>query len=254
MRSKQLGYTEEASRGAAPSQAARLLIVDDHALVREGLRTMLSGIDGIEVVAEAKDGQEALSLCRKLSPDLVLMDVRMPEMDGLEATRAIKAQQPEVNVLIITTYENVDYLVEAIKAGAAGYVLKDASSERLIDAMRRVLAGESPLNQELAARLIQLLAEEESYRPPPSSPAQPAAARKTSPADAAAPLVEDLTPREREVLSLVVQGKTNPQIAQELTITRGTAKIHVQHIIRKLGVSHRTQAAVRASQLGLLDL
>ena len=160
VRSEERGGTKEASGEATPSEVARLLIADDHALVREGLRTMLSGEEGLHVVAEANDGQEALSYCRKLRPDLVLMDVRMPVMDGLEATRRIKQEMPQTSVVMVTMHENPDYLFEAVKAGAAGYVLKDASGERLLGAVRRTLEGESPLNQELAMRLLVRLARE----------------------------------------------------------------------------------------------
>src|SRR5215208_849011 len=152
----------ETSREATPARVARLLIADDHALVREGLRTMLSGEDGIEVIAEANDGQQALTLCRELRPQLVLMDVRMPVMDGLEATRKIKDEMPKTSVMMVTMHENPDYLFEAVKAGAAGYVLKDASGERLLGAIRRTLEGESPLNQELAMRLLVRLSRESS--------------------------------------------------------------------------------------------
>ena len=235
----------------------RVLIADDHELIRDGFRRMLAYEEEFEVVGEASDGREAVELCQKLEPDLVLMDVRMPEMDGLAATRAIKANQPEVGVLVVSTYENVDYLFEAIKAGAAGYVLKDAPTTRLVNAMRRVVKGETPLNQEMAARLIRRLAREGEL-PPPPPPAQPAAAQEeTRPAAAAPgepPPLGDLTPRELEVLQLLAQGRSNPQIAEELSITRGTAKIHVQHIIGKLGVSDRAQAVARASERGLLDL
>jgi DNA-binding NarL/FixJ family response regulator len=155
-----MGGAEEASREATPSQVARLLIADDHALVREGLRTMLSGEDGIEVIAEAKDGQQALTLCRELKPDLVLMDVRMPVMDGLQATRKIKVEMPKTSVMMVIMHENPDYHFEAVKAGAAGYVLKDASGERLLGAVRRTLEGESPLNQELAMQLLVMLSRE----------------------------------------------------------------------------------------------
>src|SRR3712207_5197058 len=148
--------------GVAPPKVARILIADDHALVREGLRTMLSGEDGIEVIAAANDGQQALNICRELRPDLVLMDVRMPVMDGLEATRKIKAEMPKTSVMMVTMHENPDYLFEAVKAGAAGYVLKGASGERLLGAVRRTLDGESPLNQELAMRLLVRLARERS--------------------------------------------------------------------------------------------
>lgn len=151
----------EASGGATLPRASRILIADDHALVREGLRTMLSGEDGLRVVAEANDGRQAISLCRELEPDLVLMDVRMPVMDGLEATKRIKQEMPHTSVVMVTMHENPDYLFEAIKAGAAGYVLKDAPGERLLGAVRRTLEGESPLNQELAMRLRVRLAREE---------------------------------------------------------------------------------------------
>jgi DNA-binding NarL/FixJ family response regulator len=258
---------------------ARLLIADDHALIREGLRTMLSAEDGISVVAEANDGAEALSLCRKFSPDLVLMDVRMPVMDGLEATRRIKEEMPHVSVVMVTMHENPDYLFEAVKAGAAGYVLKDASGERLLGAVRRTLEGESPLNQELAMRLLVRLARErgEGGNHQGGSPEDEAGTNssKVGPdeeihapeAGSEDPVGEDaegaghrgeagrietLTPREIEVLTLLSQGQTNPQIAQNLMVSRGTVKIHVQHIISKLGVSDRTQAAVRAIEAGVI--
>src|SRR5918997_289885 len=160
VRFEERGGAEEASRRASPSQVARLLIADDHALVREGLRTMLSGEAGIEVIAEAHDGQQAVDVCRELRPDLVLMDVRMPVMDGLQATKKIKQEMPKTSVMMVTMHENPDYLFEAVKAGAAGYVLKDASGERLLGAVRRTLEGESPLNQELAMRLLVRLSRE----------------------------------------------------------------------------------------------
>ena len=245
---------------------ARLLIADDHALVREGLRTMLSGEDGIEVIAEANDGQQALDVCRELQPDLVLMDVRMPVMDGLEATKKIKAEMPQTSVMMVTMHENPDYLFEAVKAGAAGYVLKDASGERLLGAVRRTLEGESPLNQELAMQLLVRLSTESSdgerseggsphSHPTGSEATQPEAHRAGSSGSGhstEAAQIESLTPREVEVLRLLSQGQTNPQIAQNLEVSRGTIKIHVQHIISKLGVSDRTQAAVRAIEAGLL--
>jgi DNA-binding NarL/FixJ family response regulator len=265
---------------------ARILIADDHALVREGLRTMLSGEDGIEVIAEANDGQQALDVCRELGPDLVLMDVRMPVMDGLQATRKIKAEMPKTSVMMVTMHENPDYLFEAVKAGAAGYVLKDASGERLLGAVRRTLEGESPLNQELAMRLLVRLSRESSTseqesgelsgeaadvapgegsrevqsevgEPPALQPeaTQPGAHQAGTSGTGQRRRdeeIESLTPREVEVLRLLSQGQTNPQIAQNLLVSRGTVKIHVQHIISKLGVSDRTQAAVRAIEAGLL--
>jgi two-component system, NarL family, response regulator LiaR len=268
------GKTMGSREGAAPSRPARLLIADDHALVREGLRTMLSGEDGIEVIAEANDGAQALSLCRQLQPDLVLMDVRMPVMDGLEATRRIKQQMPKTSVMMVTMHENPDYLFEAVKAGAAGYVLKDASGERLLGAVRRTLEGESPLNQELAMRLLTRLARERSGEgaeggsgelsgegsreaDPLASPREALGSEATEPeADQAASIepgqsrgaeqIESLTPREVEVLRLLSQGQTNPQIARNLLFSVSTVKAQVRSILSKLGVSDRTQAAVRA--------
>jgi two-component system, NarL family, response regulator LiaR len=281
VRFEELGGAEEALGGETPHKVARLLIADDHALVREGLRTMLSGEDGIEVIAEANDGQQALDVCRELGPDLVLMDVRMPVMDGLQATKRIKAEMPKTSVMMVTMHENPDYLFEAVKAGAAGYVLKEASGERLLSAVRRTLEGESPLDQELAMRLLKRLARESrseggsggTSREPPEDATEEADGEGDEPL-ATHPVVtrsgahqagtggsaqsrgtaqiESLTPREVEVLKLLSQGQTNPQIAQNLLVSRGTVKIHVQHIISKLGVSDRTQAAVRAIEAGLL--
>ncbi len=229
--------------GAAASKVARILIADDHALVREGLRTMLSGEVGLEVIAEANDGQQALSLCRELGPDLVLMDVRMPVMDGLEATKRIKQEMPKTSVMMVTMHENPDYLFEAVKAGAAGYVLKDASGERLLGAVRRTLEGESPLNQELAMRLLRRLARES----PVATRAGAHQAGSGAPAHSrGAAEIENLTPREVEVLKLLSQGQTNPQIAQNLLFSVSTVKAQVRSILSKLGVSDRTQAAVRA--------
>src|SRR5215217_740392 len=240
MRFEELGGAENGSRAPTPVRVARLLIADDHALVREGLRTMLSGEDGIEVIAEAHDGEQALSLCRELAPDLVLMDVRMPVMDGLEATRKIKQEMPRTSVMMVTMHENPDYLFEAVKAGAAGYVLKDASGERLLSAVRRTLEGESPLNQELAMRLLKRLARESrgessseggsggtSKEPPEEAGGEgdepsttPPVATRTGAHQAGsggsaqsrgAAQIESLTPREVEVLKLLSQGQTNPE-------------------------------------------
>jgi DNA-binding NarL/FixJ family response regulator len=223
-------------------ETKRLVLADDHHLLRRGFRSLLSGEPGLEVVGEASTGLEAIELCRSLAPDLILMDVRMPEMDGITATRRIKDEQPGVSVLIVTMHENPDYLLEALDAGAAGYVLKDAPAERLINAVHRTLDGESPLNQELATRLLRQLAEEKLDTPSHTPPKHHE------------PLEDALTPRETEVLGLLTTGQTNQQIAQTLTISKGTAKVHVERIIRKLEVSDRTQAAVRALQLGFTSL
>jgi PAS domain S-box-containing protein len=220
----------------------RLLIADDHPLVREGLQAMLTGELDLEVVGEATDGREAVELCHRLRPDLVLMDVRMPKVDGLAAARAIKAGCSATGILMLTTYENPDYLFEAVRAGAAGYVTKDATKNELVSAVRGALGGENPLNPELAMQLLRRLAYEDELTTGTSRGLE----RQPE------PLPEALTPREVEILRLVAQGRTNRQISHELIISPATVKVHVEHILAKLGVSDRTQAAVRASEAGLL--
>jgi DNA-binding NarL/FixJ family response regulator len=204
---------------------------------------MLSDEPNIEVVGEAANGREALLLCSRLRPDLVLMDVRMPEMDGLVATREIKQKHPQISVMMLTMHENPDYLLEAIKAGAAGYVLKDASQEEIIEAVHQVHRGESPLDVKLAARLLKRLASD-IERDKDTLGAEVRRAHRAS----------TVTPRQLEVLELMLHGKANRQIAQELSISPGTVKVHVEHIIAKLEVSDRTQAVVRALQLQILEL
>ena len=215
------------------AKPARLVIADDHELARAGLRAMLTGQRGLELVGEAVNGREALELCRRLQPDLALIDVRMPELDGLATCRAIKQECPATSVILLTIHENPEYLLEALKAGAAGYLLKDISQRELITAVLGVLRGESMLNKELVIRLLQRL--------PMETPHQ----EKLSPGR--------LSPREREVLQLLTQGQTNREIAQKLIVSVSTVKIHVEHILAKLNVSDRTQAAVRAIELGLLN-
>jgi DNA-binding NarL/FixJ family response regulator len=212
---------------------ARMIIADDHELARAGLRNMLEGDRGLTLVGEAANGREAVALCQELRPDLALLDVRMPEMDGLAAAHAIRQACPQTRVLIVTTHENPDYLLAELKAGAAGYVLKDVTRHDLLSTIRRVLRGESVLSGEIAARALQSLAGRPSGQPL-GLPQQL------------------LTPREREVLGQIVEGYTNRVIAQHLSLSVGTVKIHVEHIIAKLGVADRTQAAVRAVESGLL--
>jgi DNA-binding NarL/FixJ family response regulator len=232
------------------TKRARLLIAEDHALVREGLRAMLAGEPDLEVVGEAENGKRALELCRSLSPDLVLMDVRMPAMDGLEATRKIKVAQPTVIVLMVTTHQDPDYLLEAVRSGAAGYILKESTKPQLLSAVRRTLTGESALNQELAMKLISRLSGEPTRGRERTSEAAGGGSRV--PERLPEPLPGILSSRETEALRLIASGKTNRQIAKELMVSLSTVKTHVQRIIKKLGVSDRTQASVKALELGLL--
>jgi two-component system, NarL family, response regulator DegU len=231
------GVTSENTR-----KPTRLAIVDDHQLTRESLQNMLLDETDIEVVGEAANGRQALLLCSRLRPDLILMDVRMPEMDGLAATKEVKERYPETSVMMLTMHENPDYLLEALKAGAAGYILKDAPQEDIVEAVRRVRSGESPLDPELAARILRRSASEGEMR------------RGTIGPHGRSRDFESLTPRELEVLGLMKLGRTNRQIAADLVISLGTSKNHVEHIIAKLGVSARTQAVVRALEVGILEI
>jgi DNA-binding NarL/FixJ family response regulator len=236
----------------APSEtpsAARLLVVDDHAFMRLGIKAILDRDATLEVVGEARDGRAAIQCCRELRPDLILMDVSMPEMDGIEATRRIKAEFPSTSVLILTAHADYRLLMDAVKAGAAGYVLKGEHPNHVLDAVRAVLDGEMFLDQGLAMGLLRHLAEEAAVQTAVQA-ARPRAEPATSGPVAATPPL--LTPRETEVLSRLVLGETNRQIAKELHLSLSTVKRHLEHIISKLEVSDRTQAAVKAIEMGLL--
>lgn len=214
------------------SRVARVVIADDHDLTRMGLRSMVEGERGLELVGEGCNGQEALALCHQHQPDMAILDVRMPKLDGLATTRLLKQELPLTSVLLVSLHATPEYILEAVEAGASGYVLKDAPLHELAAAIRQVLRGESMLTEALAARMLRRLSKDPDIQQPP--------------------LVDPLTPRELEVLRLVAQGKSNRMIAERLVIAPGTVKLHVEHIIAKLGVSDRTQAAVRAIQIGLL--
>lgn len=222
---------EHAGQGAG-ARRIRVIIADDHEFTRIGMRTMLEGEADIELVGEAVDGVEAVALCQRVLPDLALLDIRMPGLDGIAATRAIRATCPQTRVMIVTMHESPDYLVEALRAGIVGYVLKDSSRRTFLSAVRQVLRGETFVNGSMTVQLLQQLA---AQQPPQAAQHEP------------------LTPRELEVLRLIAAGRTNRAIGQALMISLGTVKAHVEHIIAKLGVSDRTQAAVRAVELRLID-
>lgn len=217
-----------------------MVLADDHEIFRAGLRTTLEAESDMTVIAEASDGRQALELCRRYDPDLVLMDIRMPEMDGLQTARAILRENRRARVVIMTVRESIENLLNALEAGAVAYLPKDASRRELIESLRRVLGGESLLEPKVRVRLRRV-------------PALPEDHRTGTGADSGATApVHSLTLRELEVLRLLSRGLTNRQIAAELLISISTVKVHVQKLLSKLEVSDRTHAAVRASELGIL--
>jgi DNA-binding NarL/FixJ family response regulator len=220
------------------SRPSRLVIADDHPLFRAAIRQMLSQWPDLEVVGEASDGCESVELCRRLRPELVLMDLSMPNMDGFEATREIKLESPSTIVLVLTAFEEPEYLLKALRAGASGYVLKHMGSQQIVGAIRRVLDGDSPLNQEVAMQLLIRLIEDIKHKE----------------AEPRSPLPIPLSPRETEVLELLARGQSNQQIANNLYISLSTVKNHVHHIIEKLGASDRVQAVILAMEYDLLSL
>jgi two-component system, NarL family, response regulator LiaR len=216
-----------------------VLIVDDHAVVREGLRTFLALQDGIEVVGEAADGREALAAEARLSPDVILMDLVMPALDGLSAMQALHERGSRSQVIVLTSFLDDDRILPAIRAGAAGYLLKDVEPAELARAVRDATGERAVIDSTVAARLLHQL----------SAPTMPAPAPTTAPS----PDIEALTRREREVLRLIAVGRSNKRIALELGIAEKTVKTHVGHVLAKLGVADRTQAALLAVRAGLAE-
>jgi DNA-binding NarL/FixJ family response regulator len=213
----------------------RVLLADDQPLFREGLHTLLSLQADLDVVGEAHNGAEALRLAAELKPDVVLMDVQMPELDGVAATRRLHAELPACRVILLTTFDDDEYVFEGLRAGALGYLLKDAPSARLVDAIRAAARGESFLQPSVAAKVVA-----EFTRLSGPAPERPA------------PLAEPLSERELEVLRLIAEGASNKDIAGRLFLAEGTVKNHVTNILGKLVASGRLQAVNRARELGLL--
>ena len=206
----------------------RVMIVDDHDMVRRGLSAFLKAKVDLQMVGEARNGREALAVCDEAQPDVILMDLVMPEMSGAEAAREIRARCPQVQVIALTSFEDKDLVQDALRAGAISYLLKNVSADELADAIRAAHAGRSILAPEAAQALIETTA----HGPSPG---------------------HDLTPREREVVALMVKGMTNPEIAERLVVSRSTAKAHVSNILSKLGVSNRAEAIALALQHKLVE-
>ncbi|HYK06358.1 MAG TPA: response regulator transcription factor [Gaiellaceae bacterium] len=208
----------------------RVLVVDDHAVVRQGLRSLLDLQDGIEVVGDAADGSEGVEAATRLRPDVILIDLVMPALDGVSAMRLLRERVPETRVIVLTSFLDDDKLLPALRAGAAGYLLKNAEPQEVVRAVRAAHAGQTVLDPVVAARLVETLAADEQGDP-----------------------IDRLTPREREVLLLIGRGFANKRIALELGLAEKTVKAHVGHVLAKLGVSDRTQAAIAAVRAGLVE-
>jgi len=212
----------------------RILLADDHAMVREGTREILDREDDLTVVAEAGDGREAIELAERERPDIAVMDISMPVMNGIDATKGIKAVSPRTAVLVLTAYDDDDYVFAILEAGAAGYLLKNARGSVLIDGVRRVYAGESVLHPSIARKLVQRVADR-----PTSAPAH---------------TIEMLTEREHEVLRLAAYGYSNRQIAEELVVSPRTVQSHMANIFDKLDVGSRTEAVMVGLRRGWINL
>ena len=210
----------------------KVLIADDQRLMREGLATLLALADDINIVAQAGDGAEAIELAKNHRPDVILMDIQMPRVNGVEATKAIRSILPATQIIILTTFDNDEYLLEGLRAGACGYLLKDMPSEQLADAIRSAAKGQSPIGPEMARKLVNLVTQN-PITPPTPTPSE-------------------LSEREIEVLRLIADGLSNKEIAEKLFIAEGTAKNHVSNILSKLEARDRAQAVARAKELNLL--
>ena len=211
----------------------RVLVADDQSMVRAGFRMLLAGQDDIEVVAEATNGLEAVDKAARFQPAVVLMDIRMPELDGLEATRRLLAASDDARILILTTFDLDEYVFEALRSGASGFVLKDDSPEQLLTAIRSVAAGEALLSPTITKRVIERFTRLPRSAPPPE--------------------LDELSERERDVLRLIARGLSNAEIGQELFINETTVKTHVTHILQKLGLRDRVQAVVLAHEAALFE-
>jgi len=210
----------------------KVLVADDQRLMREGLATLLALADDIDIVGQAADGAEAIELAKAQRPDVILMDIQMPHVNGVEATKTIRSILPATQIIILTTFDDDEYLLAGLRAGACGYLLKDMPSEQLADAIRSAAKGQSPIGPEMARKLVNLVTQNPIAPPAPT-------------------VASELSEREIEVLRLIAAGLSNKEIAEKLFIAEGTAKNHVSNILSKLEARDRAQAVARAKELGL---
>ncbi len=220
---------------ATAARTIKVLLCDDQALVRTGFRMILDAREDLSVVGEASDGRECVELCRQLEPDVILMDVRMPNVDGVQATHRIAAEGSPARIIILTTYDLDEYVYEAIRAGASGFLLKDVRPAQLVDAIRVVAAGEALLAPSVTKRLLNRFAD---ILPPKNG--------------APLPGLTELTEREREVLKLLASGLSNAELAERLFLSEATVKSHISNLLRKLGLRDRVQAVILAYETGLV--
>ncbi len=240
---------ESRGEGRIMTNKIRVLLADDQDIIRTGLTIILNHQPDLEVIGQAADGTEAVDLAKQLRPDVILMDIKMPRLNGIQATRQIMAELPRTQIIILTTYDTDDWVFDGIRAGAVGYLLKDTSSDNLAEAVRGAMRGESQMDPTVARKVLREFQHVTApHRPTAEPPGHPAA---SAPEDE--PL-EKLTDREEEILKLLAAGLSNKEIAQKLSLSEGTVKNHISAILAKLHANDRTQAVLTALKRGLVDL
>ncbi len=229
----------------------RVLLADDQDIIRTGLTIILNHQPDLEVIGQAADGIEAVAMAKQLRPDVILMDIKMPRLNGIQATRQIMAELPRTQIIVLTTYDTDDWVFDGIRAGAVGYLLKDTSSENLADAVRGAMRGESQMDPTVARKVLREFQHVTTAHRPTAGPPAPTQVTSTAPEDE---LPEKLTDREEEILKLLAAGVSNKEIAQKLSLSEGTVKNHISAILGKLHANDRTQAVLTALKRGLVDL
>jgi DNA-binding NarL/FixJ family response regulator len=244
------GQGEAMTNNSGQNQIVRVLVVDDQRLMRDGIASLLEMQDAIEVVGTASNGQEAIEKAASLCPDVILMDVRMPVMDGVEATRQVCRQLPSCRILMLTTFDDEEYVIDALRAGASGYLLKDLPAPDLASAVQAVYKGIYQLDPAVASKVIASLSRPQTLDSAKQAVPVSSSSSTMSDAGTPSPRPADLTGREVEVLRLIAKGATNREIAEQLVISEGTVKNHISNILSRLGLRDRTQAAIYARESG----